>query len=153
MIGNPGLVQFSIILKAPREIGWQFKAQHFLVTLSFCLSSSLPVLQGPRWRLTNLHSWNPLGDSTCPTCPKEPWYCSGHYIHGLSVIGSMTGLQASRAEVQVCADSSPTEAQWMSSFIFSGCFFVNSIHRSSLDLLIKNALGRAVWRPSEDALG
>ena len=36
--GNPGLVWFSIVLKAPKESGWQFQVQHFLVTVPFWLS-------------------------------------------------------------------------------------------------------------------
>lgn len=71
------------------------------------------------------------------THPKELWRCSGHCIHELRVIGPVTGLQASGAEAQVSVDSSPTETWWTSSFIFSGCFFVNSTHFSPLDFLIK----------------
>ena len=111
-------------IKGPWGSRWQFQVQHFSVTVPFWLSHLFD------WSVHSVGIF--LVTVHVPRDPGAAWIT----LHELRVIGPMTGLWASRAEAWGSADSSPTEVQWMSSFIFSGCFFVNSTHLS-LEFLIK----------------
>lgn len=92
-----------------------------------------PLLTFTSFWWTSPLSWNLPVTVRVPRDPGAAWVT----IHKLRVIGLMTGLWVSlQGRSLRLSDSSPTEVQWMSSFIFSGCFFVNSTHLS-LEFLIK----------------